>query len=78
MVLFAQDSEELAMSVECHSRTPTVSGASCWHSLWYRRERKKRRASMPPLDMLLIASVSLNKPVVRYSLFVMNTDAAII
>ena len=34
---------------------------------------------MPPLDMLIIASVSLNKPVVRYSLFVIiNIDAEII
>ncbi len=37
-----------------------------------------RDLATPSLDMLLIASVSLNQPVVRYSLFVMNTDAAII
>jgi hypothetical protein len=53
-----------------------------------RREGKESsdKSGKPPgerlrhyLDMLLIASsVSLNKPVVRYSLFVMNNDAEII
>jgi redox-sensitive bicupin YhaK (pirin superfamily) len=31
-----------------------------------------------PLDVLLIASVPLNEPVVRFGLFVMNTEVEII
>ncbi|MCC5646976.1 hypothetical protein LC607_29475 [Nostoc sp. CHAB 5824] len=68
------------------SATPVPLRESCYVE---RLEQKGRRSSdksgKPPgerlrhyLDMLLIASVSLNKPVVRYSLFVMNTDAEII
>jgi redox-sensitive bicupin YhaK (pirin superfamily) len=54
-----------------------------WEMLLLTQDGEKAMVANPsdaksPLDVLLIAGLPLNEPIIRYGLFVMNTEAEII